>query len=78
MVLIMKRWLTETLGAATGLVVFVVMMGLAIGGIVSGSFALDDWFGTPDWLSVVIMLALVVFMPPAAALLAIIGLFYWP
>lgn len=78
MYFMLRDWATRTFGVAAGGMFLVVYLGFSILFVVSGSFAIDEWFGTPDWLSIVIMMVLCFIFPPAALVLAIAGIFYWP
>jgi len=75
---IFKRWLVATFGVAAGMAFFVASVVVSVLFIVSGSFALDAWFGLPDWLSIASMTLLALLFPPAALVLGVIGFWYWP
>lgn len=63
---------------AFGAVGVVAYLALGVLMIITGSFALEAWFGWPDIVTIPLMIALAVFVPPVGGLVGLIGLAYLP
>lgn len=61
-----------------GILLAACMIGMSVGLVVSGSFALEAWTGWSDLVTIGIMIALGFFAPAIGFIIGVIGLFYLP